>query len=123
MIIKGMTPVSVASAMHTEQTNYHLVEMASKLHFEPSGVWGENGQTYSSLYLGSSAYLYLVNGSEVHLEISGKMRPTNVKTWTQLVHLVDMLATDRGVRQDLEVLQIYPGVYDIAPEREEVCND
>lgn len=94
---------------------------AKKLHFVSSGAWGEDGETFSTLYLGNGAYLYLVNNKEVHLEIQGKIRPTNVKDWTQLIHLVDMLATDRDVRIDLEVLQIYPGVYDIAPTREEVC--
>ena len=101
---------------------YTMEKAAKKLGFTPSGAWGENGDRYAQLYLGNGAYLYLINGEEVHLEIHGRIRPTNVKTWTQLVHLVDMLATDRGVRQDLEVLQIYPGVYDIAPSREEVCN-
>lgn len=61
--------------------------------------------------------MFLVDGGEVYMSHYGIIRHLpSVRTGTDLLQLVSLLST-------VDVIQVRDGVFDIAPEREEVTND
>ncbi len=101
----------------------------SSLGFDPNGTWGDDCLHLWSIYLGHGMSMHVVEFKEVFIEVDSSIKP--LPGVTNVIALVNgLLLFGRSVEisnvlsgLNVDTLEVATGVYDIAPEREEVCEE
>ncbi len=101
----------------------------SSLGFDPNGTWGDECLPLWSIYLGHGMSMHVVEFNEVFLEVDQAIKP--LPGVSNAIALASgLLLFGRSVEisrvlsgLNVDTLEVAKGVYDIAPEREEVCEE
>jgi len=93
------------------------------------GTWGDESLPLWTIYLGHGMSMHVVSFKDVFLEVDGRMKPltgvTNVMALASGLLLFGRSVEVSRVLSSMkvDVLEIEHGIYDIAPEREEICEE
>lgn len=99
------------------------------LGLESNGTWGDESLPLWTIYLGHGMSMHVVSFKDVFLEVDGRMKPLlGVGNTIALASAILMFGCKVEISRVLsslkvDVLEIEQGVYDIAPEREEICEE
>ncbi|MGJ1431556.1 hypothetical protein ACR79M_08265 [Sphingobacterium spiritivorum] len=96
------------------------VELLKSIGFEDGGnCWGDGCENYRTIWLGNGITIDVVSMRKVFLQCDNSYKELpEVNDISKLIIILKLLGSKSPI--DFEVLQIYPGIYDIAPEREEI---